>query len=105
MQPIDATTPAIVVSLRPGADGTDVWNALAGHCYDKDTTCPTGQLAIELGGWLYSAPAVQTPVFEGNVQITGAWTDLDAKVLADALNHDDPTFRLTTGDYQFAAHA
>lgn len=105
VQPIDASTPAVVVSLRPGADGTDVWNALAGHCYDKDTTCPTGQLAIELGGWLYSAPAVQTPVFEGNVQITGAWTDLDAKVLTDALNHDDPTFRLTTGDYQFAAHA
>ncbi len=102
VQPIDASTPAVVVSLRPGADGNDVWNELAGHCYDRDTTCPTGQLAVELGGWLYSAPTVQTPEFFGNVQLTGAWTDLDAAVLADALNHDDPTFRLTTKSYVFS---
>jgi hypothetical protein len=101
VQPIDASTPAVVVSLRPGADGTDVWNTLAGHCYQKDPTCPTGQLAIGLGGFLYSAPTVQTPVFEGSVMITGSFTDLDAKVLADALNHDDPTFQLTTAGYEF----
>jgi hypothetical protein len=104
VQPIDPDTPAITVTLRPGADGTDVWNALAGHCYDRDTVCPTQQLAIELGGWLYSVATVQTPVFEGSVQITGAWTDLDAAALTDALNHDDPTFRLTTGGYQFTAN-
>lgn len=102
VQPIDANTPAVVVSLRPGADGTDVWNSLAGHCYQKDPTCPTGQLAVELGGWLYSAPTLQTPVFEGNVMITGTFTERDAKVLADALNHDDPTFRLTTKSYVFS---
>lgn len=101
VQPIDASTPAVVVSLRPGAAGTDVWNTLAGHCYQKDPTCPTGQLAIELGGWLYSAPTVQTPVFEGSVMIAGSFSDLDAAALADALNHDDPTFRLTTKSYVF----
>jgi preprotein translocase subunit SecD len=102
VQPIDASTPAVVVSLRPGAEGADAWNTLAGHCYDKDPACPTGQLAVELGGWLYSAPTVQTPVFEGSVMIAGSFTDRDANVLADALNHDDPTFRLTTNSYVFS---
>lgn len=76
----------VVVSLRGGATGTDVWNALAAHCYDKDSTCPTGQLAIVLDGQVISAPTVQERQFTGgSVQISGSFKEKEAKDLAKIL--------------------
>ena len=47
----------VTVGLRGGADGVDVWNRLASQCFNGDeTTCPSGQLAIELDGVIISAP-------------------------------------------------
>ena len=76
----------VVVSLKGGAGGTDVWNALAAHCYDHDATCPTGQLAIVLDGQVISAPTVQERQFTGgNVQISGSFKEKEAKDLAKIL--------------------
>jgi len=73
------------VSLRGGADGEDQWNALAQKCYAGDATCPTKQIAIVLDGKVISAPVVQTPQFNGSVQISGDFTEAEAADLAKIL--------------------
>ncbi len=77
---------AVVVSLRGGAEGEDVWNALTTKCFNRDATCPTGQVAIVLDGVVISAPVVQEPVFTGGtVQISGDFTEDEARDLAKIL--------------------
>ena len=77
---------AVVVSLRGGADGEDVWNALTTKCFNRVATCPTGQIAIVLDGEVISAPVVQEPVFTGGtVQISGDFTEDEARDLAKIL--------------------
>lgn len=73
------------VSLRGGSDGEDQWNALAQKCYAGDATCPTKQIAIVLDGKVISAPVVQTPQFNGSVQISGDFTEAEAADLAKIL--------------------
>lgn len=77
---------SVVVQLRNGAEGADVWNALTARCYGRDDTCPTAQIAIVLDGEVISAPVVQEPTFSGGeVQITGNFTEQDARDLAKIL--------------------
>jgi len=76
---------AVSVNLRGGADGEDVWNALAKKCFDGGEECPTKQVAIILDGQVISAPVVQTPDFNGSVQITGDFTEKEARDLAKIL--------------------
>ena len=76
----------VVVDLREGADGEDVWNNLAGQCYSAADTCPTQQIAIDLDGSIQSAATVQQPTFNGSVEISGSFTEDDAKNLARVLN-------------------
>ena len=72
--------------LRGGAAGEDVWNNLAGQCYNREAACPTGQIAIELDGELQSVAEVQVPTFSGNVQISGSFSETDARNLAKVMN-------------------
>lgn len=76
----------VTVSLAEGA-GTTQWNELAQACYYRDEArCPTGQLAIVLDGVVQSAPTVQEPFFSGgSVEISGAFTESEAKDLARIL--------------------
>ena len=76
----------VVVDLRGGASGEDVWNALASKCFNKETDCPTQQLAIELDGTLQSVATVQTPQFNGSVQISGSFKKEEAQKLARVIN-------------------
>ena len=76
----------VTVDLRSGSKGSDIWNALAAQCYDKQQTCPTGQLAIELDGVLQSAPTVNARVFNHGVEITGSFSEAEARNLARVLN-------------------
>ncbi len=83
---IQGSSWSVVVQLRGGAEGEDVWNALTSRCYSRDSTCPTAQVAIVLDGEVISAPVVQEPVFSGGeVQITGDFTEQDARDLAKIL--------------------
>ena len=75
----------VVVTLRSGSDGEDKWNELAKTCYDGGATCPTKQIAIALDGKVISAPVVQEPEFNGNVQISGNFTQKEAGDLAKIL--------------------
>jgi preprotein translocase subunit SecD len=76
----------VTVDLRPGAEGEDIWNNLAGQCYNRAETCPTGQIAIDLDGSLQSVATVQEPTFSGSVEISGSFTEGEAKNLARVLN-------------------
>jgi preprotein translocase subunit SecD len=76
----------VTVSLRSGAKGEGVWNALAAQCFNGGPTCPTHQLAIDLDGEVISAPTVQTANFPGSVEITGRFSQSEANNLARVLN-------------------
>ena len=76
----------VTVDLRDGAAGNDIWNALASQCFNKTVTCPTGQLAIELDGTLQSVANVQTDNFNGSVQISGSFSESEARNLARVIN-------------------
>ena len=77
---------SVVVQLRGGAEGEDIWNALTTRCFSRDTTCPTAQIAIVLDGEVISAPVVQEAVFTGGqVQITGDFSEQEARDLARIL--------------------
>ena len=83
---INNGTWSVVVSLLQGSAGEDIWNALSTRCFNKDATCPTGQIAIALDGEVISAPVVQQAVFTGgNVQISGSFTEAEARDLAKIL--------------------
>ena len=71
-----------------GGDGIDTFNAIAAQCYAKAETCPTGQLAIVLDSRVVSAPTIQQPSFERDqIQITGSFTESEAKDLALVLRY------------------
>ncbi|MEY4174657.1 MAG: putative protein-export rane protein SecD [Actinomycetota bacterium] len=76
----------VVVDLRSGNGGEDIWNNLATQCYNGAQTCPTKQISIELDGTLQSVATVETPVFNGSVQISGAFTEGEARNLARVIN-------------------
>ena len=77
---------AVVVGLRSGPDGDQLWNRLAAACFNLTAECPTGQLAMVLDGTVISAPTVNEPEFTGGtVQITGSFTPEEARDLAKIL--------------------
>ncbi|MEO8162686.1 MAG: protein translocase subunit SecD, partial [Ilumatobacteraceae bacterium] len=83
---IQAGAWVVVVGLRGGADGADLWNALTTSCYNREPTCPTAQVAIVLDGVVISAPVVREPIFSGgSVQISGDFTESEARDLAKIL--------------------
>ncbi len=86
---------SVNVELR--SDGEAAWNSLATQCFNQLPTCPStgldtngasrpGQIAIVLDGTVQSAPVVNTPVFDGNVSITGNFSQDEAEQLSDVLN-------------------
>jgi preprotein translocase subunit SecD len=75
----------ITVGLRNGPDGEDIWNALARECFNGTDTCPSRRLAIELDGEIISAPSVIRPEFNTEVQITGDFSEDEARDLANVL--------------------
>ncbi len=88
----------VTVSLRGGSSGEDVWNVLASECYNATATCPTRQLAIVLDGEVISAPTVQQPSFTGSVEITGSFSEKEARNLARVLNSGSLPVKLVTQD-------
>ncbi len=77
-----------LVQLTLKDSGLDPWNAVTAHCYDKDSYCTQGTVAIVLDGVVQSAPAPQERVFTSSqIQITGKFTQKDANDLALVLNY------------------
>ena len=88
------------VGLRGGAEGADVWNQLAAQCASASASCPSRQLAIELDGEIVSAPTVENTNFSNGVQITGSFTESEAKDLANVLRSGSLPVRMETQSVQ-----
>lgn len=74
--------------FRDGPDGIDKFNAAAAICNSGAAQCPTRQLAIVLDGEVISAPTIQNPTFaRDQIQISGSFTEAEAKDLALALRY------------------
>jgi preprotein translocase subunit SecD len=83
-----------IVTVDLSDSGQTLWNALAAECYAGGPSCPTSQLAIVLDDVIQSAPVVQTPNFPGSVQISGSFTEDEARSLADVLNRGAFPFQM-----------
>ena len=71
-----------------GGSSIDQFNAIAGECFSKSPTCPSGQLAIVLDSRVVSAPTIQQASFERDqIQISGSFTESEAKDLALVLRY------------------
>ena len=79
---------SVHLTMKSGTVGIDGWNQLATRCFNRDATCPTGQIAIVLDSVVKSAPVVQTPTFtRDQIQITGNFSEREAKNLALVLRY------------------
>ncbi len=79
---------SVHLTMKSGQVGIDGWNQLATRCFNRDATCPTAQIAIVLDSVVKSAPVVQTGTFtRDQIQITGNFTEREAKNLALVLNY------------------
>jgi preprotein translocase subunit SecD len=74
-----------VVDLSLKSDGSTAFNNLAKASYPKQP--PQNAVAIVLDGVVQSAPAFQTNSFSGDVQISGNFSEGDAKDLATVLQY------------------
>jgi preprotein translocase subunit SecD len=75
-------------TFKGGDDGIGLFNAIAAQCNSAAANCPTTQLAIVLDGKVISAPSIETPVFSADqVQISGTFTEREAKDLATSLKY------------------
>ena len=74
--------------FKGGQDGIAGFNAIAGACFSKGPTCPTGQLAIVIDGQVISAPSINEATFaRDQIQISGSFDESSAKNLATVLRY------------------
>ena len=70
------------VDIEFTGDGSGEFNEAAALCFDRGPLCPTQRLAIVLDGVVKSAPTIQERQFSGQAQITGNFSEQEAKDLA-----------------------
>jgi preprotein translocase subunit SecD len=75
--------------------GNTTFNEIAALCFAGGPECPTKQIAIVLDGVVRSAPTVQESNFSGSVNITGQFTEREAKDLALVLKFGALPIQLT----------
>ena len=69
-------------------DSIDQFNDIAFRCFNRDATCPTGQLAIVLDSQVQSAPNINEPSFAPDqISISGSFSEGEAKDLALVLRY------------------
>jgi preprotein translocase subunit SecD len=88
------------VSLEFTREGSRDWDRVAAQCFNREAVCPTGRLAIVLDGVVQSSPTIQTPNFGGRAEITGDFTQDDARDLALVLRFGSLPVQLETATEQ-----
>ena len=79
-----------------GSPGIDDFNVIAAACNAFQPSCPAGRVAIEIDGFVESAPSVNAASFERDqITISGSFTEEEAKDLALALNFGALPLELT----------
>ena len=83
----------VAPTFKPGLEGIDLFNAVSRRCHSRNSSCPTGQVAIELDNEVVSAPAVQadnavfSPFDRSEITISGRFTEDEARDLALVLDY------------------
>jgi protein-export membrane protein SecD/preprotein translocase SecF subunit len=91
---------SVALSIK-GGSGIAAFNAASAACFGKSAVCPSGQLAIVLDSRVVSAPAIQQASFERDqIQITGSFTQKEAKDLALKLRYGSLPVNLETQTVQ-----
>jgi len=89
------------VSFELTGKGSGEFDAIAGKCRPPDpAVCPIGQLAIVLDGDVQSAPSINTDKFNGQGEISGKFTEGEAKDLALVLRYGSLPIELVTQQRQ-----
>lgn len=86
---IDPATQTWVVSPSVLPDGRAAWDQLTETCFERVEPCASGQIAIVVDGSIVSAPTVVQPTLP-EVQISGDFTEIEARALADAIDAGQP---------------
>jgi preprotein translocase subunit SecD len=77
---------SVALTLRSGAEGIDLFNGVAGRCYQRTGTCPSGQLAFVVDSHVVSAPTITQPSYaRDQIAISGAFDEQDAADLASTV--------------------
>jgi preprotein translocase subunit SecD len=76
-----------VVDLTFTDEGSPAFDGVAATCFNAEPTCPTRQLAIVLDGVVQSAPTIQEAEFNGKAQISGGYSEGEAKEAALVLRY------------------
>ena len=75
-------------TFKSGADGIDKFNSVAGQCFTKAQSCPTGQLAVVLDNKVLTAPSINAASFtRDQITISGSFDEKSAKDIALALRY------------------
>ncbi len=89
------------VSFQLTGKGSGVFDGIAGKCNPPDpAVCPSGRLAIVLDGVVKSAPSINTNKFNGTGEITGKFSEREAKDLALVLRYGSLPVELVTQQRQ-----
>ena len=88
------------VSFKLTGKGSGVFDTIAGKCNPPSEVCPTGQLAIVLDAVVQSAPSINTSKFQGTGEISGKFTEREAKDLALVLRYGSLPIELVTQQRQ-----
>jgi len=81
--------------------GSGIFDGIAAKCNPPDPkVCPSGRLAIVLDGVVKSAPNINTNKFNGKGQITGTFSEREAKDLALVLRYGSLPVELVTQQRQ-----
>lgn len=76
------------VGVTIKGDRIDEFNDIAFRCFNRDASCPTGQLAIVLDSQVQSAPNINEPSFAADqISISGSFSEGEAKDLALVLRY------------------
>ncbi len=89
------------VSFELTGRGSGTFDAIAAKCKPPDpAVCPSGQLGIVLDGVVQSAPSINVASFGGQGEISGTFTEREAKDLALVLRYGSLPVELVTQQRQ-----
>ncbi len=88
----------VSLDLKGSSPGADDFNALANVCFFRSEVCPTGRIAIEIDGKVKSAPSVNDADLGQTVQISGSFSEGEAKDLALVLRYGSLPVSFETED-------
>jgi len=92
---------AWTVSFELTGTGAGTFDSIAAKCKPPDpAVCPSGRLAIVLDGVVQSAPDIQTNKFGGKGEISGKFSEREAKDLALVLRYGSLPIELVTQQRQ-----